>query len=252
MKRTISAMSGKGSVNHNRRIFTAENVDPTRSHLNIEYCYTPIEQYEGQTNGVLLPPVIMDSEREDMLAQLRRAESLGAKHVLLGNLGHVALAKQTSLLLHGDLRLNITNAESVAAARSLGFEDLMLSPELTLAQMRDLGRGMSAIVYGRLPLMVTEKCVGRELSSCEQCTAGKTVLCDRRGVEFPVLRAPAHRSLIFNSLPTYMADRGAELARLGLGTHHFLFTTESPAEIRAILRAYEQGTPPKGVVRRVR
>ena len=43
MKRTISAMSGKGSVNHNRRTFTAENVDPTRSHLNIEYCYTPIE-----------------------------------------------------------------------------------------------------------------------------------------------------------------------------------------------------------------
>ena len=37
-------MSGKGIVAHNRRTYTAENVDPKRSHLNIEYCYTPIEQ----------------------------------------------------------------------------------------------------------------------------------------------------------------------------------------------------------------
>ena len=44
IKRTISAMSGKGVVAHNRRTYTAENVDPERSHLNIEYCYTPIEQ----------------------------------------------------------------------------------------------------------------------------------------------------------------------------------------------------------------
>ena len=37
-------MSGDGVVAHNRRTYTAENVDPTRTHLNIEYCYTPIEQ----------------------------------------------------------------------------------------------------------------------------------------------------------------------------------------------------------------
>ena len=44
IKRTIRAMSGDGVVAHNRRTYTAENVDPTRTHLNIEYCYTPIEQ----------------------------------------------------------------------------------------------------------------------------------------------------------------------------------------------------------------
>lgn len=43
MKRTISAMSGDGVVAHNRRTYIAENVDPTRTHLNTEYCYTPIE-----------------------------------------------------------------------------------------------------------------------------------------------------------------------------------------------------------------
>ena len=38
MQRTISAMVGKGSVNHNSRKFQAENVDGTRTHLNIDYC----------------------------------------------------------------------------------------------------------------------------------------------------------------------------------------------------------------------
>ena len=38
MQRTISAMVGKGSVNHNSRKFKAENVDGIRTHLNIDYC----------------------------------------------------------------------------------------------------------------------------------------------------------------------------------------------------------------------
>lgn len=38
MKRTISAMCGKGSLTHNRRDFIAENVDSSRTPLNIEYC----------------------------------------------------------------------------------------------------------------------------------------------------------------------------------------------------------------------
>ena len=38
MKRTISAMVGEGSVNHNSRKFHAQNTDPARSHLNINYC----------------------------------------------------------------------------------------------------------------------------------------------------------------------------------------------------------------------
>ena len=38
MKRTISAMVGKGTVNHNSRKFHAKNTDPERSHLNVEYC----------------------------------------------------------------------------------------------------------------------------------------------------------------------------------------------------------------------
>lgn len=48
MKRTISAMVGKGSVNHNSRKFKAENVDPSRTHLNIDYCNENIKKVYHQ------------------------------------------------------------------------------------------------------------------------------------------------------------------------------------------------------------
>jgi len=65
IKRTISAMSGKGVVAHNRRTYTAENVDPNRSHLNIEYCYTPIEQAYHQMFDEALKEFNAKQKRKD-------------------------------------------------------------------------------------------------------------------------------------------------------------------------------------------
>ena len=44
MKRTISFMTGKGSVNHNSRKFHAKNTDPKRSYWNVEYCNQDIRE----------------------------------------------------------------------------------------------------------------------------------------------------------------------------------------------------------------
>lgn len=44
MQRTISVMVGKGSVNHNSRIFHAANTDPERSGFNHSYCNENIYQ----------------------------------------------------------------------------------------------------------------------------------------------------------------------------------------------------------------
>ena len=43
MERTISAMIGKGSVNHNTRAFTAKNVDKSRGVDNVEFCQEDIK-----------------------------------------------------------------------------------------------------------------------------------------------------------------------------------------------------------------
>lgn len=44
----VSDSCGSGVVLQRRMHYIAENVDPTRTHLNIEYCYTPIEDVYHQ------------------------------------------------------------------------------------------------------------------------------------------------------------------------------------------------------------
>ena len=58
-------MSGDGVVAHNRRTYTAENVDPTRTHLNIEYCYTPIEEAYHQLFDAALAEFNAKQKRKD-------------------------------------------------------------------------------------------------------------------------------------------------------------------------------------------
>ena len=65
IKRTISDMSGKGVIEHNRRTYIAENVDPERTHLNIEYCYTPIKQAYHELFDEALPAYNAKQKRKD-------------------------------------------------------------------------------------------------------------------------------------------------------------------------------------------
>lgn len=58
-------MSGDGVIAHNRRTYFAENVDPTRTHLNIEYCYTPIEKAYHQLFDAALAEFNAKQKRKD-------------------------------------------------------------------------------------------------------------------------------------------------------------------------------------------
>ena len=134
--------------------------------------------------------------------------------------------------------------------------------------MRDVAGNRSVIVYGRLPLMLLEKCVNvgrngkktgdlcvtcmKRHEGCDNCKANlpSAVLTDRRRVEFPVLREWEHRNVVYNSVPTYMADRMAELLRMRCPSHHYIFSVESPEEIRRVIDAYKTGRAPTGPVRR--
>ena len=215
------------------------------------HIYLPPDRYDPIANGVVLPAVIFDSERGAVLEMLKKAAARGAKHALVGNVAHLSLALEAGLVPHGDFRLNVTNSETLSFLLSLGFADVLLSPELTIPQVRDLTGNADAIVYGRVPLMTLEKCAGKEVGSCAACQRGENVLTDRRGEKFPVLQLYPHRSIVLNSRPTYMADKRRELSAAGITGGHFIFTTETANEVKEILNAYKNGTPPKGAVRRI-
>lgn len=221
------------------RFSRADQITPAAREF-FDVIYLPLRDYAPVADGVVLPPVIFDSEREAVERQLARAAASGAREALVGNIGHIEAARAAGLTVHGDFRLNATSSRSVAVLEALGVEDVIASPELTLPQLRDLGGSTAVIVYGRIPLMVLEKCVGRELGSCDDCRRGRIALTDRRGVVFPVLREYDHRSVIYNSLPTCMSDREDELARAGIVDRHFIFSIETPREVDEVIRAHRE------------
>ncbi len=213
--------------------------------------YLPLDKYTPDADGVVMPPVIFDGDRTQVEELLSRAVSTGAKYALVGNLGHLELARKVGLEIEGDYRLNVTNAETVAALEEQGVASVILSPELTLPQIRDVGGDTAVIVYGRIPLMTLEKCAIKELADCRKCETGRVLLRDRRGVEFPILREWEHRNVIYNSLPTGMPDREDALLRARISNRHFLFVTETAREVDAVIRAYTAHTPLSGRVRRI-
>ena len=241
--------AGKAPVRHARFAHPAQITPAARAYF--DRIYLPLEAYTDAADGVVMPPVILDGERDAARALLQAAADAGASSALVGNLGHIAFAQEAGLTVHGDFRFNVTSGEALAALRRAGVGDCILSPELTLPQVRDFAGPRSLIVYGRVPLMTLEKCAIREVADCAACARGEAVLVDRRGVRFPMLRAWQHRTLIVNSRPTYMLDKQAQLRAAGVTSEHFLFTTESPAEVDALIAAARAGAAPTGEVRRI-
>ena len=227
----------------------AQITEKAAAHFPIRYL--PLHAYSNAANGVVIPPVIFDHEKAQIQAQLEKAKAAGATHALVGNLGHLALALEAGLIPHADFRLNVTNAHTLETLLTLGFKDALLSLELTLPQIRDIRGARDAIVYGRVPLMLLEKCAGQETGNCEKCESGENALVDRRKEKFPILRLPPHRNILLNSRPTGMSDRRADLARAGITAGHFIFTLESPNEVDRVITAYQSGTPLQGAVRRI-
>ena len=217
--------------------------------------YTPVHLYDGQSNGVLMPAVIFDSERDEVEQMLKKATELGARHVLVGNVGHFDIVRSVSseLVIHADYRMNVANAKAADEVFSLGALDVIVSPELTLPQIRDIGGDRLAIVYGKVPLMTLEKCVMREISDCKSCESGKAgYLTDRKGVRFLVLREYKHRSLVFNSVPVYMADRKDLLRKYKVTGEHFVFTDETAKDVDKIIGAYSRGLSARNLqIRRI-
>ncbi|MBE6631996.1 MAG: U32 family peptidase [Ruminococcaceae bacterium] len=233
----LSSKKGEPS----NRVSSARFVSPSQipSAHGFDIVYLPLDRFDGKlANGVILPPVIFDKEIPKTRKDLLEAERKGAKHVLVGNIGHLSMLEGTSLIPHGDLRLNIFNSKDIEVLKE--FEDLTVSVELTLPQIRDLPAKKSAVVYGRLPIMLLEKPVGASR------------LRDRTGASFDIIKENG-RDVLYNSVPVYMADKKDSLKKSGIFNTHFIFSTESKKECENIIDAYKKGIPyPGNGIRRIK
>jgi putative protease len=191
------------------------------------------------SNGVALPPILLDSELREVTLRLKNAKNIGVMYALVCNIGQIELVKSLGFIPVGDFRLNVTNGESAQLLYKKGLSHIILSPELTLPKARDISG--SVITYGRIPLMVTERCFIKENFGCKNCESA--TLIDRKGEKFPIRQLNNHRNIIFNSLPTYMGDKADELIRYRLVKTHMLFTVESGSQILEIIRADKAKKP---------
>ena len=208
----------------------------------------PLEQIAGMDalpafSGeycAVLPRVWRDRDEPEIRALLVRAKALGISAALAGNLGCLPLLRGTGLALYGDFGLNVFNGRALEYLADKGFSSAALSFELRAAQLRDLPKVLpcEAIVYGRLPLMLTENCLIRNGAGCACETPH--VLTDRTGAEFPLLPVWGHRTEIQNSRPLYLADRD-DWKRLGLRYARLRFTDETPEECVRVFQAYRSG-----------
>ena len=185
--------------------------------------------------GVYLPPVILDSEYSEVKDALMPLVSRGVKYALVGNLGHLPLVREAGLIPIGDMRLNVWNSFAKDKLSELGIDDVILSPELTEQVTSSIGG--RAIVYGRIPLMLTERCFTRDCYGCDRCTS--SYLTDRRGERFPIIREWKHRNLILNSRITYMADKLSQLRERCAFAEHYIFSVETKDEIAEIIESYK-------------
>ena len=93
MKRTISFMTGKGSVNHNSRKFHAKNTDPQRSHWNVEYCNQDIrevyhELFDGALERYNAKQTRKDRKIEDYYEKIRSGKQEKPFHEIILQIGN--------------------------------------------------------------------------------------------------------------------------------------------------------------------
>ena len=196
-------------------------------------------QEAGVPVAALLPRVCTDRELsalEDSLTALRR---MGVEEALAGTLGVLHRAQQLGFRVRGDYGLGVYNSQTLKELRRLGLVSATASFELKLAQIRDLSKAipLELIAYGRLPLMITENCIIHNHSGQHTCS-NVNLLTDRKGERFPVVKAWGCRNEILNSKKLFLADKAADLRRLGLWALRLMFTTESPPECVRVLERY--------------
>ena len=200
----------------------------------------------NQNLGAVLPRIVHDSQMEQIKEQLRLVRSLGVREALVGNLGLMLPVRECGLKIRGDFGLNIYNSRAMMACKDLEMASATVSFEMTLPQIRDLSKLVDTemMIYGRLPLMVTENCIIRNRSGQCACNQGIHKLVDRTGAEFPIMKdGDSCRSVLLNGKKLSIMDRKQDLSRMGLWGVRLYFTTENRQEVDRVLHDYSENAP---------
>ncbi|MGI6013581.1 MAG: DUF3656 domain-containing U32 family peptidase [Oscillospiraceae bacterium] len=235
----------------NFQVLNAKQLTPKLASLKPHCLYVPLEVMAEHFNRlklfldagsipvVVLPRIIADSELVKVGLLLKKVRDFGVRQALIGNIGHIKLARMAGFEIRADFGMNLFNSYSMGTMQELGFLSATASFELRLSQIRDLIKPLDTelIVYGRLPLMVSDQCVIQ--NTYGKCMCDKNImLSDRKGSRLPVVREFGCRNVILNAHRLYLADKHTAYEHMGLWGVRLMFTTESPHECEDIAESY--------------
>ncbi len=182
-----------------------------------------------------LPELIYPHDEEKIKEKLKLLKSMGITHGSTGNIGGIAILKDTDFTIHGAHGLNITNTNAIEFYKSQGLKDAVISFEVTEKIIKNLGSDIQRGIYfyGHLPLMLMRACPQKSESGCVNCK-GKSYLTDRMGIKFPLLCRDKKYSVLHNSVPLYVGDKKITSVDFGI----LYFTTETPEECARIYESF--------------
>ncbi len=233
------------------QVLTEEQLSPELAALKPQYLYVPLTLMtekldllrpfaeQGTIPVAVLPRVIADNEAAAVYDMLSRMFDQGVNEALVGNLGHAMLAKKAGMKLRGDFGLNTFNSLSMEVIRQAGFISATASFELRLSQIRDMIKPLDTelIIYGRIPLMVSDQCIIRHSAGrCNCQTPGQ--MADRMGSVFPVVKEFGCRNVIYNAHKLYLADKAEDVYAAGAWGLRMMFTTEGMRECVEVAKGY--------------
>lgn len=225
--------------------------------LKPAYVYLPLDEIvansafckelckSGVKLGAVLNRIIFDREWVAVVEKLDKARKIGACAIVCTNLGHVTLLADVGMELRGDFGLNIYNSQAMKQYKALGLQCQTLSVELNFPQIRDISKccDTELIVYGRLPLMITESCaIKNHRGNACNCKQGEHSIQDKTGRSFPLVSAEGCRNTVYNSEPIFLADKQSSFDNIGLTYIRLNFTLEGAAECLKIAKSYDGST----------
>ncbi|HIS59210.1 MAG TPA: U32 family peptidase [Candidatus Faecousia faecipullorum] len=240
------------------QVTTREQLTPNLLNTETAMLYVPMHLLMADPNmtlrlvergrlAVVLPRVVHDPEMAKLQQDLATLRQWGVRDALVGNLGLIIPAREAGMRIHGDFGLNVFNSISMDVMKSLEIVSAVPSFEMTLPQIRDLSKAVSAelIAYGRLPLMLTENCLIRgRTGECTCQTETSVKLTDKTGADFPIIKdGDSCRSVLLNGKKLSWLDRQEDLNKLGLWALRLYFTTENSREVDRVLGDYLNPQP---------
>ncbi|MGL4372924.1 MAG: DUF3656 domain-containing U32 family peptidase, partial [Turicibacter sp.] len=193
-----------------------------------------------------LPRIIND---EEIKFAVETIASLPIETVMVSEYGmlHALKAANPNLTILADFSFNTNNVQSIEALRQLGITAATLSYEMNQKQMRGLlaqsPLPMEAIVFTRIPMMITKHCPVKLLNSpndefCRLCLKTPFGLKDRKDKVMPLLRNGNCLTDIYNAQTLIWLEFVSDLQRMGANSFRLEFTNETESEMMDAIDVY--------------